>query len=151
PAPLPSPRFVKRSRPWLHVAVTPTPHPGRGREVRHPRPCGVGGGRDFVAGAQRAARVRPPRRLRIVRPSGKSEPAAPSHTVPGQRAKIAKAQPCSMAGLAPYRRGSTGDLDTSAIVANFTPVSATRQRFLFIWRVRLMTACSRQRNTVRRL
>src|SRR5690606_7977791 len=25
------------------------PRKGRGREVRHPRPCGVGGGRDFVA------------------------------------------------------------------------------------------------------
>src|SRR5690606_15245594 len=47
----------------LHV-VLPTPHQGRGREVRHPRPGGVGGGRDFVAGAQRAAACgTAPRRL----------------------------------------------------------------------------------------
>src|SRR5690606_21328500 len=34
------------------------PRKGRGREVRHPRPCGVGGGRggrDWTTGAQRAA------------------------------------------------------------------------------------------------
>src|SRR5690606_4554462 len=55
PHSLPFGRFV-HSPPWSsHRATTPTPHQGRGREVRRPRPCGVGGGRDFVAGAQRAS------------------------------------------------------------------------------------------------
>src|SRR5690606_34796369 len=55
PHSLPLGRFV-HSPPWSsHRATTPTPRYGRGREVRHPRPCGVGGGRDWTTGAQTTA------------------------------------------------------------------------------------------------
>src|SRR5690606_19389713 len=69
-----------------------------------------------------------PAGLLHLRPSGKSEPAAPSHTPPGQRANLKP-------------RHSPGLLDTSAIIANYTVVSGMRQEFLFICRVKISSAC----------